>query len=196
MDVILACRSEERGAAARQLLIRELAPSCPGVADRVHLMLVDVANLSSVRAFCGQFQQRCAHPYTLSCFSGSSRGLFLLSCLAPRFDRLDFLFCNAGVMSIKSYNWSTLFSALFTCRLGYFLETGRFVLIKTVNSNRLLISHSDCRAFSTGPHFIRQNTPAITADGVDDVFATHVLGHFAMVASWHCLTFLVFCANY
>lgn len=37
------------------------------------------------------------------------------------------------------------------------------------------------RAFPNGSHFLVQRDVTLTDDVVDDVFATHVLGHFAMV---------------
>ncbi|MER7410515.1 oxidoreductase [Streptomyces cacaoi] len=45
--VVLACRSEERGAAARERLVREL----PEAAERTQLRPLDLGDLSSVRAF-------------------------------------------------------------------------------------------------------------------------------------------------
>ena len=49
-----------------------------------------------------------------------------MTSLAPRrFTTLDFLFCNAGVLNIKGFNWFTALKALVQLRFIEFLETGR-----------------------------------------------------------------------
>ena len=38
------------------------------------------------------------------------------------------------------------------------------------------------RGYPGGPHFFNQNLPTVTDEGVDEVFATHNLGHGVMVS--------------
>ncbi|MCO5186633.1 MAG: SDR family oxidoreductase [Anaerolineae bacterium] len=51
-EVILACRSEERGSAARDLIIKETGN------EDVHLMLVDLSSQTSIREFTDAFKAR------------------------------------------------------------------------------------------------------------------------------------------
>jgi NAD(P)-dependent dehydrogenase (short-subunit alcohol dehydrogenase family) len=55
-DVVLACRSRERGQQAVQHVVSVCGDDAK---QRVHLMLVDVADLASVATFCVEFKARC-----------------------------------------------------------------------------------------------------------------------------------------
>jgi hypothetical protein len=42
-----------------------------------------------------------------------------------RFNRLDFLFCNAGVMNITGHRWWVALHSVLLLSFRHFLETGR-----------------------------------------------------------------------
>ena len=54
-EVVLACRNQQRGSAARDAILAEFGQDA-SVSSRLHLILVDVASLKSVAAFCKAFQ--------------------------------------------------------------------------------------------------------------------------------------------
>lgn len=55
--VIMGCRNEARGNAARAAILEEAGTANE---DRLHLILVDVASLKSVDVFCKQVKARSA----------------------------------------------------------------------------------------------------------------------------------------
>lgn len=77
--VVLACRSQERGEAARSRLLRELSTEsstidASSLLNRVQFMRLDLSSFTSIRTFAASFKK--AH------------------------NRLDILVNNAGVMSM------------------------------------------------------------------------------------------------
>ncbi len=91
--VVLACRNTDKAEVARQ----EILANHPGV--RVEVMILDLASLSSVRAFAELF--------------------------ASRHDRLDLLCNNAGVMALPRRETPDGFEMQFgTNHLGHFALTG------------------------------------------------------------------------
>ncbi|SFE54405.1 NAD(P)-dependent dehydrogenase, short-chain alcohol dehydrogenase family [Paenibacillus algorifonticola] len=91
-DVIMACRSLERGEAARQ---QALAASG---ASHIELMACDLGDFASILAFCEAFKQR--------------------------YDRLDVLLNNAGVVSLKRELTKDGYESMIGVNhLGHFLLT-------------------------------------------------------------------------
>lgn len=115
--VIMACRNPERGEAAVAAIEGE------GPAGSVALMTLDLADLSSVRAFAEAFHQR--------------------------YDRLDLLINNAGVM-MPPERWETKdgFEIQFGVNhLGHFALTGLLLdrLLETPRSRVVTVSSSMAR---------------------------------------------------
>lgn len=115
--VIMACRNPERGEAAVAAIEGE------GPAGSVALMTLDLADLSSVRAFAEAFHQR--------------------------YDRLDLLINNAGVM-MPPERWETKdgFEIQFGVNhLGHFALTGLLLdrLLETPRSRVVTVSSSVAR---------------------------------------------------
>jgi NAD(P)-dependent dehydrogenase (short-subunit alcohol dehydrogenase family) len=107
--VVLACRSEERGARAQE----HIRGAVPGAA--VHLELLDLADLSSVRAFADRF------PY----------------------ERLDLLINNAGVMALPYGRTADGFETQFGVNhLGHFALTGLLLpkLLDTPGARVVILS--------------------------------------------------------
>ena len=95
-DVVLACRDQGRGEQARARMTGEVTGSTPG---RVELMLLDLADLASVRSFAGRY--------------------------AERYEDLDLLVNNAGVMAVPLRRTTEGFELqLGTNHLGHFALTG------------------------------------------------------------------------
>lgn len=91
--VVMACRSVEKGAAARDLILQEYP------AAKVEVMALDLGSLASVRAFAEEFDRR--------------------------FNRLDVLMNNAGIMAIPQGKTVDGFETQFgTNHLGHFALTG------------------------------------------------------------------------
>lgn len=97
----------------------------------IAVMVVDVSSPASVYAFCDAFK--------------------------ARYQRLDVLFCNAGVMPIKGLRFHRLFSTVLRRGVDYVLMTG-------------------------GEDFLVQQQRLRTPDGLGEVFATNIFGHYLMVA--------------
>lgn len=94
--VVIACRSAERGEGAR----REVEGANPGAAGEIVAMALDLASLRSVEAFA--------------------------AALAARFDRVDGLINNAGVMAMPRTRTEDGFELqLGTNHLGHFALTAR-----------------------------------------------------------------------
>lgn len=91
-QVVMACRSEERAAAAKG----QLAAAVPGA--RLEVMVLDLGSLASVREFARRFRER--------------------------YERLDLLVNNAGVMLVPRGRTGDGFeTTLGTNHLGHFLLT-------------------------------------------------------------------------
>ncbi|MGK4905745.1 oxidoreductase [Streptomyces albus] len=91
--VVLACRDKERGRAARDRLVRRL----PEAGPRCELRLLDLGDLSSVRAFAGELPD----------------------------ERVDVLVNNAGVMALPCGRTADGFETQFGINhLGHFALTG------------------------------------------------------------------------
>lgn len=80
-----------------------------------------------------------------------------------RFNRVDLLYCNAGIMPILTYRWGVSIMALMKMSLIYFFETGR--------------ASADGGHFLPSPHWGHNRTAA----GAPLVLATHVLGHVLLI---------------
>ena len=50
---------------------------------------------------------------------------------------VDLLFCNAGVVNTVAHRWDVALDALLHCRVGFFLETGRY------DAGRVALAHLD-----------------------------------------------------
>lgn len=86
--VVLACRSQERGEAARSRLLRELAAELPNseaasLSNRIEFMRLDLASFASIRFFADSFKK--TH------------------------NQLDLLVNNAGVMSMQHVLHTSLY---------------------------------------------------------------------------------------
>ncbi|XP_053373944.1 3-keto-steroid reductase/17-beta-hydroxysteroid dehydrogenase 7-like [Mercenaria mercenaria] len=73
--------------------------------------------------------------------------------IRKKFTRLDYIYLNAGVMKVSSINWSKVL-AIFSSQGARILSTGWGVL-----------NHID----------------EVTPDGLQEIFATNLFGHFVMV---------------
>jgi NAD(P)-dependent dehydrogenase (short-subunit alcohol dehydrogenase family) len=111
-QVILACRSQEKGAAAAQRICEEYPDA------RAEYMPLDLADLSSVRQFAERF--------------------------TARYDRLDMLINNAGVMAVPELRRTADgFEMQFgTNHLGHFALTGLLldVLMRTPGARVVTVS--------------------------------------------------------
>ncbi|GAB9476019.1 Ww domain-containing oxidoreductase [Globisporangium polare] len=123
-DVVLACRSEERGKAALKTLQADL--SVHGGAGSVTFEQLDVSSLASVRAFAERFLQ--TH------------------------ERLDLLINNAGIMAVPhALSVDGYESQFATNHLGHFALTARlFDLLKKSAASRIVnvSSNAHRQAFS------------------------------------------------
>lgn len=83
-----------------------------------------------------------------------------------RYHQVNYLFCNAGILSAHGLNWKLLFYMAFTDPVG-------------------LMERSDATI---------QRVGEINEDGMGRVFAANVFGHYVMVSwphrSWQSLLFL------
>ncbi|KAI8335654.1 hypothetical protein EDC96DRAFT_524667 [Choanephora cucurbitarum] len=85
---------------------------------------------------------------------GSMNSVFSF-CQAVRnkYSHVNYLFCNAGILNTKGINWMTVVRLLFTDPVG-------------------LVERSDATV---------QNVGEINADGIGEIFAANVLGHYIMM---------------
>ena len=107
---VLACRSEGKGNEAARLLRRETD-------GRVELMIVDLADLSSIKGFAREF--------------------------AEQHDRLDLLINNAGIMAVPyGRTPDGLEQQIGTNHMGHFALTGRLlpVLLETAGSRVVTVA--------------------------------------------------------
>jgi NAD(P)-dependent dehydrogenase (short-subunit alcohol dehydrogenase family) len=115
-NVTLACRSREKGEAALGRILQENRDA------RAELILLDLADLASIRRFAGEF--------------------------ARRHDRLDVLINNAGIMVPPFAKTADGFESQFgTNHLGHFALTGLLLdlLIQTPHARVVTISSSGHR---------------------------------------------------
>ncbi|TMW65989.1 hypothetical protein Poli38472_003754 [Pythium oligandrum] len=124
-DVVLACRSEAKGAEAVEKIQQELAKTAD--AGKVEFMKLDVSDLSSVKNFSEEFRK--TH------------------------ERLDLLINNAGIMAVPySKTVDGLESQMATNHLGHFALTAQlFDVLKASSPSRIVnvssLAHRDAREF-------------------------------------------------
>lgn len=111
--VVMACRSRERGETAVAQIRRQVPDAS------LELMLLDLADLTSIRQFTGEFQ--------------------------ANHDRLDVLINNAGVMAIPYRQTADGFEMQFGVNhLGHFALTGRLIdLITQTDESRVVTVSSN-----------------------------------------------------
>ncbi|KAM9483257.1 3-keto-steroid reductase/17-beta-hydroxysteroid dehydrogenase 7 [Clarias gariepinus] len=122
LQLCLACRNEQRAAAARQSLL----VSHPEA--RVSLVRLDVGSMSSVLRAAEEIRQR--------------------------YNRLDYIYLNAGIMPSPQVDFKALYKGLFSSKAVHM--------------------------FSTGEGLLTQKD-TVTSDGLQQVFATNLFGHFFLV---------------
>ena len=117
--VVMACRDQEKGRVAAARLTAE------GVAGALDVMVLDLADLASVRSFADAFH--------------------------GRFDRLDLLINNAGVMWPPAAKTADGFELqLGTNHLGHFALTVRLLeLLRRTNGSRVVTVSSVSHRFGT-----------------------------------------------
>ena len=118
-QVVLACRDEAKGRAAADRIAAE------GASGALEAMVLDLADLASVRSFCDAFRNR--------------------------FDRLDLLINNAGVMWPPPSKTADGFELQFgTNHLGHFALTARLLdLLRATDGSRVVTVSSASHRFGT-----------------------------------------------
>lgn len=120
--VVMACRSRSKGEAARAEALTEV----PGA--RIELMLLDNADLNSVRAFAAAFE--------------------------AKYDRLDILLNNAGVMAIpRSETHDGFETQLGVNHLAHFALTGLLLRLLIATPGSRVQTTSSSAAFSGSINF-------------------------------------------
>lgn len=109
------------------------------------------------------------------------------------FARLDYLFCNAGMLPVLGSRYSIILLSCLFCQMGCFLSTGRCVAVTNPwarASTVCLQTYTEvtccwllptCRRRPDGPHYLIVPGSKLSQDKVGLVFATNVLGHYALV---------------
>ena len=117
--VVMACRDQEKGRAAAARI------TAGGVAGALDVMVLDLADLASVRSFADAFHDR--------------------------FDRLDLLINNAGIMWPPAAKTADGFELQFgTNHLGHFALTVRLLdLLRRTNASRVVTVSSVSHRFGT-----------------------------------------------
>ncbi|KAL5036508.1 3-keto-steroid reductase [Batrachochytrium dendrobatidis] len=128
ITIILACRNKKKAQQAQQQLISKYFANSVEGEERIQLVLMDLSNTASVFAACDDIKNR--------------------------FDRIDFLILNAGIMPISHMSLSGAFKDLFT-RPATLAKTGGDALI--------------------------QRTGTVTSEGLGEVFSANVFGHYIIV---------------
>ena len=118
-QVVLACRDEAKGRAAADRIAAE------GASGALEALVLDLADLASVRSFCDAFRNR--------------------------FDRLDLLINNAGVMWPPPSKTADGFELQFgTNHLGHFALTARLLdLLRATDGSRVVTVSSASHRFGT-----------------------------------------------
>uniref|UniRef100_A0A3B3B7D8 3-keto-steroid reductase/17-beta-hydroxysteroid dehydrogenase 7 n=1 Tax=Oryzias melastigma TaxID=30732 RepID=A0A3B3B7D8_ORYME len=161
----LACRNMQRARAARLSLLAS-HPSA-----QVDLLQLDTSSISSVISAA----QEVKHKY----------------------DRLDYLYLNAGIMPNPKFDIKAFFRGLFS-RYKTFLQTifnVPYIILNTLISKILWTNICFCccsdlsnpfccskiiAMFATGEGILTQ-WDGVTPDGLREVFATNLFGHFLLV---------------
>jgi 17beta-estradiol 17-dehydrogenase/3beta-hydroxysteroid 3-dehydrogenase len=152
LEIIMGCRSKARATAARDQLMQEFPTA------RLHILIVDVGSTASCIAACKELQSRYFTMLLATMLPGwrNVRTLvteYLHLSQNKRFPHLDYFFANAGMIPVIGYNW----------------VSGIFQLVTSPS------------VFLTTTNFLRQRVGAVTSEGVGEVFAANLYGHFVMV---------------
>ncbi|KAM7162710.1 3-keto-steroid reductase/17-beta-hydroxysteroid dehydrogenase 7 isoform 3-T3 [Macrochelys suwanniensis] len=148
----LACRSMQKAAATKAVLL------AAHPAAQVTLVRLDVSSLESVLRAASEIQRS-------SCETGEHPTIYIwservrqhsknTSASGTLFQRLDYLFLNAGIMPNTHVNFKALISGFFSGKAVHMLSTAEG-----------LITQED----------------SITADGLQAVFETNLFGHFILI---------------
>uniref|UniRef100_A0A673A8F6 Hydroxysteroid (17-beta) dehydrogenase 7 n=1 Tax=Sphaeramia orbicularis TaxID=375764 RepID=A0A673A8F6_9TELE len=124
LQLCLACRNMCRAQAARSALLTSHPTA------RVALLQMDTSSISSVLS--------AAQEVRLSC----------------RYNRLDYLYLNAGIMPNPQFDVQAFFKGLFSSKIITMFATGEGILTQK---------------------------DSVTPDGLQEVFATNLFGHFLLV---------------
>ena len=127
ITIILACRSIDRGSEAKTQILTKVHHSNTKLKD-IHVMKLDLSSTTGVSRFCSEFKQS--------------------------YDRLDYLYLNAGVLPIESTD----------------LKTGLYNII----TNPSYVA-------KTGGDILVQQRGQLTPQGYGSVFASNTLGHYMLV---------------
>ncbi|NXY72927.1 DHB7 reductase, partial [Glareola pratincola] len=148
IHLCIACRNAQKNEATRDLILA----SHP--AAQVSTVEVDLGNLASVLRVARELRCRywgsVLHPWT---------PLFTI-CPSPlcssshRFQRLDFVYLNAGIMPNPHVNFKALWHGLLTGKVLHMLTTAEGIMTQTDRLN---------------------------GDGLQEVFTTNLFGHFMLV---------------
>ncbi|TPX35699.1 hypothetical protein SmJEL517_g01863 [Synchytrium microbalum] len=129
--IVLGCRSNARAEAARNALLDEYFPDKRQEGLQViQILLVDVGSVKSVLSACKQFKER--------------------------FDQLDLLFCNAGIMNVTGLNIKNAI---------WMLLTDPMRLSRTGGGGEVLTQKKDAKS----------------VDGLGETFHVNVFGHYIIL---------------
>ncbi|NXE04186.1 DHB7 reductase, partial [Lophotis ruficrista] len=150
IHLCITCRNAQKSQATRDLLLAS-HPSA-----RVSSVEVDLGDLASVLRAARELRRRCR--LTKPPPPSASRRVHPLTAVffpSPRrFQHLDFVYLNAGIMPNPHVNFKALWHGLLTGKVLHMLTTAEGIMTQTDRLNR---------------------------DGLQEVFATNLFGHFILV---------------
>ncbi|NWW84618.1 DHB7 reductase, partial [Rhynochetos jubatus] len=147
IHLCIACRNSQKSEATRDLIL------ATHPAAQVSTVEVDLGNLASVLRAARELRCR----YGISVLRPAARPFaHPHPCALPprRFERLDFVYLNAGIMPNPHVNFKALWHGLLTGKVLHMLTTAEGIMTQTDRLN---------------------------GDGLQEVFATNLFGHFILV---------------
>ncbi|KAM7162711.1 3-keto-steroid reductase/17-beta-hydroxysteroid dehydrogenase 7 isoform 4-T4 [Macrochelys suwanniensis] len=179
----LACRSMQKAAATKAVLL------AAHPAAQVTLVRLDVSSLESVLRAASEIQRS-------SCETGEHPTIYIwservrqhsknTSASGTLFQRLDYLFLNAGIMPNTHVNFKALISGFFSgYKISSLILTYKVINVhdglQRLSAQKSLQSRKAVHMLSTAEGLITQED-SITADGLQAVFETNLFGHFILI---------------